>query len=604
MTNDAVFIETARVKVNGQEFFKDIIDVRVDASMSATTMCDITLVASRTGGETPQMIPSGVAIGDEVEVEAGSRAGTFTKIFKGDIIAISLEIDASVGEYTVIRAADKSYRMWQGSVHAAYLQQSYSDIITKMLGELGIPKGTVTADLNNPTHLHQLRTTSIGEYIRTIMDRTGAFWTVVDGKFDVHSLSDEPAATTELTYTEDLFRMRAKITGMGASQASSVRGWDPKNQRVVTAESKVKGALLPSGLADRAKKLDQVGGTNQVFTRRALVDQSEATTLATAMRNRELAERLQVRIERRSGEHLDKLYPGAAVDVKGVGSDLSGKYRIATVSHICSQGQWRSVITTGTPEPHSFAELAGTEGARAVPWTATGPVVGLVSDVKDPDGQGKVKVELSVVGENVESAWARIISPAAGKSRGMHFMPDVGDEVVVMFEQGDPARPFVIGGLWSDKNPPPLAKADNGTDNGAITSWALVGASKDQITMKNGSAKKDQFIELAMRDKNIKMHLGMDKVELWSTSGVTIEVKSGEASMLIDASGNMSLKTNGKIDLKAKQDVTIEGMNVNIKSTAGAKVEAGSTLDLKGTASAKLEASGQVAVKGAIVQIN
>ncbi len=42
----------------------------------------------------------------------------------------------------------------------------------------------------------------------------------------------------------------------------------------------------------------------------------------------------------------------------------------------------------------------------------------------------------------------------AGKDRGSWFMPDVGDEVLVSFEHGDPSRPYVLGGLWNGTDSP------------------------------------------------------------------------------------------------------------------------------------------------------
>src|SRR6059058_5810221 len=82
----------------------------------------------------------------------------------------------------------------------------------------------------------------------------------------------------------------------------------------------------------------------------------------------------------------------------------------------------------------------------------------LVSDIKDPDNQGRVKVTLPWspdTGSGQYEAWARLATFMGGNNRGSWFIPDVNDEVLVVFEGGDPRRPYVIGGLWNGNDSPP-----------------------------------------------------------------------------------------------------------------------------------------------------
>ncbi|HEX7119495.1 MAG TPA: phage baseplate assembly protein V [Longimicrobiales bacterium] len=79
----------------------------------------------------------------------------------------------------------------------------------------------------------------------------------------------------------------------------------------------------------------------------------------------------------------------------------------------------------------------------------------VVTSTDDPDALGRVKVRYPWLGDDVESPWARVMSPMAGKERGIVFRPEVGDEVLVLFEHGDVRFPYVIGGVWSAADPPP-----------------------------------------------------------------------------------------------------------------------------------------------------
>ena len=84
-----------------------------------------------------------------------------------------------------------------------------------------------------------------------------------------------------------------------------------------------------------------------------------------------------------------------------------------------------------------------------------GVVTGTVKDVDDPQGEGRVKVQFpSMEGDN-ESYWAPVASAMAGNGRGAFFMPEVDDEVLVAFLQGDVNHPYIIGFLWNGQQRPP-----------------------------------------------------------------------------------------------------------------------------------------------------
>src|SRR5258708_1417769 len=82
----------------------------------------------------------------------------------------------------------------------------------------------------------------------------------------------------------------------------------------------------------------------------------------------------------------------------------------------------------------------------------------LVTDVQDPEGQGRVKVRLPWApdpGGSSYETWARLATMMAGGGRGSWFVPDPQDEVLVAFEGGNPRRPYVVGALWNGQDNPP-----------------------------------------------------------------------------------------------------------------------------------------------------
>ena len=107
-----------------------------------------------------------------------------------------------------------------------------------------------------------------------------------------------------------------------------------------------------------------------------------------------------------------------------------------------------------------LSELLADHDVGHAPPTARWPGVypALVTDIVDPDGQGRVKVSLPWSpdgGGGGYQAWARLATLAGGPNRGSWFVPEHGDEVLVAFEAGDPRRPYVLGGLWNGSDTPP-----------------------------------------------------------------------------------------------------------------------------------------------------
>lgn len=84
-----------------------------------------------------------------------------------------------------------------------------------------------------------------------------------------------------------------------------------------------------------------------------------------------------------------------------------------------------------------------------------GVAIGIVADVEDPAGQGRVQLTFPWMGPTVKSAWAPVSAPMAGKERGIFMMPELGDEALVAFEHGDFDHPFILGFLWNGSDLPP-----------------------------------------------------------------------------------------------------------------------------------------------------
>ena len=109
--------------------------------------------------------------------------------------------------------------------------------------------------------------------------------------------------------------------------------------------------------------------------------------------------------------------------------------------------------------PSLFARIRDAEEQSGRLYEA---VIGIVVDNKDPDQLGRVKVRFPTLPIEDTSWWAPVCAPGAGFDRGWWFLPEIDDEVLVMFEHGDVERPVVIGALWNGVDLPP---EENGGSN-------------------------------------------------------------------------------------------------------------------------------------------
>src|SRR4051812_12479074 len=123
-----------------------------------------------------------------------------------------------------------------------------------------------------------------------------------------------------------------------------------------------------------------------------------------------------------------------------------------------------------------------------------GVYVAVVTDVKDPDGQGRVKVKLPWAPDadgGTYEVWARLATLMGGNNRGSWFVPDPEDEVLVGFEGGDPRRPYVLGGLWNGSDSPPESMDGSGRN----TIKALRSRNGVKVTLDDEDGQEQMILE-------------------------------------------------------------------------------------------------------------
>ena len=180
------------------------------------------------------------------------------------------------------------------------------------------------------------------------------------------------------------------------------------------------------------------------------------------------------------------------------------------------------------------------------PWYGAYPAT--VRDIRDPDSQGRVKVALPWAPDSDDAGyevWARLSTLMAGDNRGTWFVPDVDDEVLVVFMGGDPRQPVVVGALWNGKDSPP-AQMDGSGNNEVKRIRSRNGV---QVTLDDTDGRESLVLETPGGDV-LTMQDGPGKVEIKDSNG---------NSIVLDTSG-ITITASAKVTINASTVEVSAGM--------------------------------------------
>lgn len=194
------------------------------------------------------------------------------------------------------------------------------------------------------------------------------------------------------------------------------------------------------------------------------------------------------------------------------------------------------------------------------------PVIGIVTDIKDDQKLCRIKVKIPSLPITDNSWWCNWISLGGGKDRGWFTVPEVDDEVLVMFEHGDIGRPLVLGMLWNGKD----KTIDNNAD-GKNARRVIKSKTKHKITFED--VEKYILIEDGAGIGSVKIDAQNNKIEITAKQG-DVAVQCKEDMQIL--AGEVAITAKGNCDLMGKSS------GVDASSTATFKVN-GNMVALKGS---------------------
>ncbi|HEU5266572.1 MAG TPA: VgrG-related protein [Jatrophihabitans sp.] len=550
---------------------------------------------------------SGLKVGSVVTVSVMTAdEQTPGQLIKGEVTAVEAEFDSN-GTFTIVRGYDHAHRLFRGRRTATYTQVTASDVVTTVVRRAGLQVGKIDSTSTVFDHLSQAGTTD-WEFVDGLAREIGYEIAVRDGALDFQKppqASDAPAATGTTTNPlvlqqgRDLLRFRAVVTSAAQVKEVEVRGWDVASKKALKAThpAATTSAVLPG--ATPADLAHTFGDPVYVATDVPYRTQAEVDAAAAALADQIAGSFAEFEAVAHGNPQLRA---GAAISIDALGAPFDGKYTITTSRHRYESdtGYTTSFAVTGRQERSLYGLTSGASGAQ----DSLGMVVGQISDAKDPQSQGRVKLAFPWLSDDYVSDWARTVQAGAGKDRGAMVVPEVGDEVLVGFEQGDVRRPYVLGGLYNGIDTPKTGGIDViDSGSGAVNRRSVISRRGHRIDLldQDGST---EGVSIQSADEKLKVVLDAvgTSITVHSDGSVTIE---GQNGVVVDAGGGKLDLKGSQISLTAQNGITADGGAgpVSIKSAADLSLQ-GMSASLQGNSQTTVNGGAMCTITAGLVKIN
>jgi Rhs element Vgr protein len=513
-------------------------------------------------------------------------------IFKGIIISHGLAVSADEGPSLQLEAADPAVAMTTGRRSALYSNLTDSQLIENLLSNYKL-KGSVTST-SEQHHVIIQHSASDWDLMLMRAEMNAMVVACEQGVITISPPNTNMNPELELTYGESILSAKLSLNAWTQLPADGVQSvaWDPANLAIASSNEAQSSIHELGNLS--GQQLAEVLACNKAYQQTAAsLSPAELTSwsAATLQRHQLAKVRGQVTCVGTAEARI-----GTAVKLTGLGDRFNGNAYVSGVYHRVQAGKWSTELEIGlSPEP--FA--SSTEGISPPPAGGQLPAVGMIQIGivskcdGDPDNQYRLQIQLPLVQKDNNLIWARLAHPYASAECGFQFLPEVGDEVLVAFMEGDPRFPVVLGSLYSKKHAPAQAPTAENNLKSLVTKAKLRLDFDEEAKAIKLTTPAKQMLTIDDKAKQLKLE---------DCNGNSISLS--DSGIILNSSGDIKLEAKGSIQLSASTNLTAKGGTKLELSAPQGEFNADSKLTLKGGAQAQLTAGASVVVQAAMVKIN
>lgn len=606
-------MDHATIKLSGspldQTAMDQLIDIVVDLSLDVPGMFICRFHDDKFEIVDKFRLGSPVQIEFSKPLEQDDAQAQYVKVIDGEVTAIETDFGGAADNDIIltIRGYDKSHRLQRETKSKTWLNIKDSDIAQQIASTAGL-SAQVQATSEVFKHIYQDALTDM-EFLKQRASRIGYEVFVEDNKLYFRK-PDPTGSPVDLEWGVDLLTFSPRLTIANQANEVIVRGWDPKAKKAIEGQatrSKTAPQIQESSWEWGGKAAQQAISTaKKIEVRQPVQSKADADAIATAILNSLNSEFVEA--EGQTVEGLPALKAGGLVNIKKVGPRFSGKYKLTSVRHIYDANGYVTEFAVEGAVPEFIAHLVSSQNGSNGGNRWSGVVTAVVTNNNcTEEDWGRIKVKFPWLDDTQESYWARLVGPGMGAERGIYFMPEVNDEVLVAFEQGDFNRPYVIGGLYNGKDKPAEAVGTT-IASGKVKTRVIKTRTGHLIRFTDEQAGGKIEIIDAKQENKVIMDTANKKIDVTSTGDVTVDA---QGNIKLKAQRDIALEATGKIDIKATQGLTLQGQTMDMTAQSNGTFQANGNMTIKGMAvsvqgqgQTQVTASGDLSLRGAMVRIN
>lgn len=568
-----------------------VMSVNITQEIDRIAQAQITV---RDGNPTTQMFEIADATtfqtGNTIEIALGYATET-TTIFSGIVTKQSIKVDNS-GTTIQITCKDKLVEATKTRSKLVLSDALDSDAISQIADNLGVDN-TITATTVTKERIIQYNATD-WDFIVSRAQRNGMAVVTDNGSLVVSALTNDDDPALELQYGVDIIELDLELDAVDQASSVSINAWTPSEQDSVSSEA-TEPTTNDQGDAEESD-LEAVTDADDSFNTSIPLTEDEAQQLSDAIL-------LRLRMSKYRGSIR---FPGSAdakpntlITLSGLGELFDGDAYISSVNHSFNGGSWFTEVQIGVPpEMHSqkVKNAPSSPDAKDTLIDVKGLQVGIVKDTYDEDGgEFRVQVEIPMLNDTTEFVWARLSSFYASNSFGAFFYPEVSDEVILGFVDGNPEYPVILGSLYSSALQPADIAVPADSDNNIkalVTRSQLQMQFDDENIVMTMLTPNGNTIILSDEDEGITITDQNNNQILMNSDGISI---TSDAAITIQASNDLTLQGDS-INITASSDVNISGENISASATSNATIS--------GDSGCTISSDSTTAISGSTINLN
>jgi phage protein D len=512
--------------------------------------------------------PEQFKIGQELKISLGNEE-LKTEIFAGEVTALELDVTMEGTVELLVRAYDRAHRLHRGRFSKVFKNVKDSDIAQQIASS-----ASLRADVKQTREVHEYvfqDNQTNWDFLQERATRLGFELQVKDKTLVFKPPPSAPSKEVALAWQGELLSFRARMVSGEQVSEVEVRGWDPVNKKPVSGTAKKPEGTPEVGESRNGGQVAQAAfqkAARCLVARQPIYSQAQANALAQTVLN-DLAGNFITAEGVAMGDPDLRL--GSEVNLSKVGKQFTGKYVVTQIAHVYQPDSYTIEFeVTGRRSTDIVSLVATREAPKMHLFT------GLVSNVKDDLDLGRVKVKLPIFGPDIETNWCRIAAPGAGPDRGMQYLPELNDEVLLL--GFDINNLYVLGGLWSKIDPPPLKNTAAVNGKGEVIKRVIKSRTGHQILLDDSDG-------------------GGSITVVDSTGKNRLFINTATKDVEIEATGNIKLKASKGIEIEAGTDVKLKsGTEFDIQATTTLKLAAQMQASMTGRLGASLGSNTQLSI--------